>query len=94
MADRGLGITWQLDRCVVTGRLNSMSQETLEAKTRDQKLLETVKSLADQTLRREVASLKRKFAKMEESRNDWREAANRYQKRIVELTDEQRRSPR
>jgi hypothetical protein len=67
-----------------------MTAKTCEAKTREEKLLDSIKALADETVRRELDSLKRKFKKLEESRNEWREAANRYQRQLLEKNNSSR----
>lgn len=51
---------------------------------REEKLILELKKLASQTMIREITTLNRKLKKMEESRDEWREAAMRYQKQLLE----------
>ncbi|CAB5144458.1 hypothetical protein UFOVP147_13 [uncultured Caudovirales phage] len=53
--------------------------------SREEKIFTDIKKLANYDMVRNIAVLKRKLKAMEESRNEWREAAQRYQKTIIEL---------
>ena len=54
--------------------------------TVETKVFSLLKELANNDMRLQIASLKRKLSKMEQQRNAWRESALRYQKNLIERT--------
>lgn len=52
--------------------------------TQEERLLANLRALMSAESQREIALLKRKLKKVEESRNVWKETALRYQKNLIE----------
>ena len=54
--------------------------------TREERLLDAVRALANKDLLNKIAALTRKLKKIETARDAWKETALRYQKNLTERT--------